>query len=88
MTNLFALDGVVAVVTGSSRGVAAVAPGYVDNVMAGFDVHADPRSDQRIKTFTPLGRVRPSTRSPPRTRSSRHPPPATPPDRSTPSTAI
>jgi NAD(P)-dependent dehydrogenase (short-subunit alcohol dehydrogenase family) len=24
--------------------------------MAGADVHADPRSDQRINTFTPLGR--------------------------------
>jgi len=36
--------------------VNAVAPGYVDNVMAGVDVHADPRSDQRINAFTPLGR--------------------------------
>lgn len=36
--------------------VNAVAPGYVSNIMAGVDVHNDPRSDQRITTFTPLGR--------------------------------
>ena len=36
--------------------VNAVAPGYVDNIMMGVEVHADPRSDQRIHTFTPLGR--------------------------------
>lgn len=36
--------------------VNAVAPGYVDNVMAGVVVHADPESDRRIRAFTPLGR--------------------------------
>jgi NAD(P)-dependent dehydrogenase (short-subunit alcohol dehydrogenase family) len=36
--------------------VNAVAPGYVDNVMAGVKVHADPESDKRIEMFTPLGR--------------------------------
>ena len=36
--------------------VNAVAPGYVDNVMAGVNVHADPESDKRIAMFTPLGR--------------------------------
>lgn len=36
--------------------VNAVAPGYVDNVMAGVSVHADPESDKRIAMFTPLGR--------------------------------
>lgn len=36
--------------------VNAVAPGYVDNVMAGVEVHSDPESERRIRTFTPLGR--------------------------------
>ncbi len=36
--------------------VNAVAPGYVDNVMSGVEVHSDPESDKRIRTFTPLGR--------------------------------
>ena len=36
--------------------VNAVAPGYVDNIMDGVVVHAVPASDQRINTFTPLGR--------------------------------
>lgn len=36
--------------------VNAVAPGYVDNIMAGVAVHADPASDERIRMFTPLGR--------------------------------
>jgi NAD(P)-dependent dehydrogenase (short-subunit alcohol dehydrogenase family) len=34
----------------------AVAPGYVDNVMAGVTVHADPASEERIRRFTPMGR--------------------------------
>jgi NAD(P)-dependent dehydrogenase (short-subunit alcohol dehydrogenase family) len=36
--------------------VNAVAPGYVNNIMAGVTVHADPSSEERIRTFTPLGR--------------------------------
>ena len=36
--------------------VNAVAPGYVDNIMAGVTVHADPASDARIRAFTPMGR--------------------------------
>lgn len=36
--------------------VNAVAPGYVANIMAGVVAHDDPKSDQRIATFTPLGR--------------------------------
>jgi len=36
--------------------VNAVAPGYVDNVMAGVQVHSDPETERRIRTCTPLGR--------------------------------
>ncbi len=36
--------------------VNAVAPGYVANIMDGVTAHDDPESDQRISTFTPLGR--------------------------------
>jgi NAD(P)-dependent dehydrogenase (short-subunit alcohol dehydrogenase family) len=36
--------------------VNAVAPGYVENIMAGVTAHADPASEARIKAFTPLGR--------------------------------
>jgi NAD(P)-dependent dehydrogenase (short-subunit alcohol dehydrogenase family) len=36
--------------------VNAVAPGYVANIMAGVTAHDDPASEQRITTFTPLGR--------------------------------
>jgi len=36
--------------------VNAVAPGYVATVMADVTAHADPASDRRINTFTPLGR--------------------------------
>jgi NAD(P)-dependent dehydrogenase (short-subunit alcohol dehydrogenase family) len=36
--------------------VNAVAPGYVQNIMAGVNVHSDPASDERIRRFTPLGR--------------------------------
>lgn len=36
--------------------VNAVAPGYVDNVMAGVKIHADPETEARIRTLTPLGR--------------------------------
>lgn len=36
--------------------VNAVAPGYVENVMAGVTVHSDPDEQERIRTFTPLGR--------------------------------
>lgn len=36
--------------------VNAIAPGYVANVMNAVTAHDDPASDQRINTFTPLGR--------------------------------
>lgn len=36
--------------------VNAVAPGYVANIMCGVTVHADPKSEDRIRTFTPMGR--------------------------------
>jgi NAD(P)-dependent dehydrogenase (short-subunit alcohol dehydrogenase family) len=36
--------------------VNAVAPGYVANIMDNVRAHDDPASDQRINTFTPLGR--------------------------------
>lgn len=36
--------------------VNAVAPGYVDNIMDSVTAHDDPASEQRIATFTPLGR--------------------------------
>jgi NAD(P)-dependent dehydrogenase (short-subunit alcohol dehydrogenase family) len=36
--------------------VNAVAPGYVENVMAGVTVHANPQEQERIRTCTPLGR--------------------------------
>ncbi len=36
--------------------VNAVAPGYVDNIMTGVMVHADPANEERIRTFTPLRR--------------------------------
>ncbi|TDW77519.1 SDR family NAD(P)-dependent oxidoreductase [Kribbella pratensis] len=36
--------------------VNAVAPGYVANIMDSVTAHDDPASDQRITTFTPLGR--------------------------------
>lgn len=36
--------------------VNAVAPGYVDNVMAGVTVHDNPASEDRIRRFTPMGR--------------------------------
>lgn len=36
--------------------VNAVGPGYVDNVMAGVVVHADPATEERIRTFTPMRR--------------------------------
>jgi NAD(P)-dependent dehydrogenase (short-subunit alcohol dehydrogenase family) len=37
--------------------VNAVAPGYLENVMAGAGtVHGDPATETRIRTFTPLGR--------------------------------
>ncbi|MEU3935672.1 glucose 1-dehydrogenase [Streptomyces sp. NPDC029044] len=36
--------------------VNAVAPGYVANIMDSVTAHDDPGSDQRINTFTPLGR--------------------------------
>lgn len=36
--------------------VNAVAPGYVANIMAGVVAHDDPKSDERIATFTPLAR--------------------------------
>ena len=34
----------------------AIAPGYVENIMAGVTVHADPEEKKRIQTFTPMGR--------------------------------
>lgn len=37
-------------------GVNAVAPGYVSNIMDSVTAHDDPASDERINTFTPLGR--------------------------------
>jgi NAD(P)-dependent dehydrogenase (short-subunit alcohol dehydrogenase family) len=37
--------------------VNAIAPGYLENVMAGAAAeHADPQKEQQIRTFTPLGR--------------------------------
>ena len=36
--------------------VNAVAPGYVENVMAGVEIHADPATEDRIRAFTPMGR--------------------------------
>jgi NAD(P)-dependent dehydrogenase (short-subunit alcohol dehydrogenase family) len=36
--------------------VNAVAPGYVENVMSGVTVHSNPKEQERINTFTPLGR--------------------------------
>ncbi|MFI7062348.1 SDR family NAD(P)-dependent oxidoreductase [Kribbella sp. NPDC050124] len=36
--------------------VNAIAPGYVANIMDSVTAHDDPASDQRINTFTPLGR--------------------------------
>lgn len=36
--------------------VNAVAPGYVANIMDSVTAHDDPASDERIATFTPLGR--------------------------------
>ena len=37
--------------------VNAIAPGYLENVMAGADAeHADPEKERQIRTFTPLGR--------------------------------
>jgi NAD(P)-dependent dehydrogenase (short-subunit alcohol dehydrogenase family) len=36
--------------------VNAVAPGYVDNVMAGVDIHSDAVTEARIRAFTPMGR--------------------------------
>jgi NAD(P)-dependent dehydrogenase (short-subunit alcohol dehydrogenase family) len=36
--------------------VNAVAPGYVANIMDNVTAHDNPASDQRINTFTPLGR--------------------------------
>ncbi|HRP99360.1 MAG TPA: SDR family NAD(P)-dependent oxidoreductase [Terrimesophilobacter sp.] len=36
--------------------VNAVAPGYVDNIMTGVTAHDDPKSEERILAFTPLGR--------------------------------
>lgn len=69
MSTLFDLTGRAAVVTGSSRGIglaiarallgqgaAVVVNGYVANIMDSVTAHDDPASDQRITTFTPLGR--------------------------------
>lgn len=36
--------------------VNAIAPGYVENIMTGVTVHADPKEKERIQTFTPMGR--------------------------------
>lgn len=36
--------------------VNAVAPGYVENIMAGVTVHSNPQEQERIRLFTPLGR--------------------------------
>lgn len=36
--------------------VNAVAPGYVANIMAGVTVHSDPKSEERIRQFTPMRR--------------------------------
>lgn len=36
--------------------VNAVAPGYVENVMAGVTVHSNPKEQERIRSLTPLGR--------------------------------
>jgi NAD(P)-dependent dehydrogenase (short-subunit alcohol dehydrogenase family) len=36
--------------------VNAIAPGYVSNIMDNVTAHDDPISEQRINTFTPLGR--------------------------------
>lgn len=34
----------------------AVAPGYVDNIMDGVEIHGDPETEARIRTFTPMRR--------------------------------
>lgn len=36
--------------------VNSVAPGYVENIMSGVTVHSTPEEQERIRTFTPLGR--------------------------------
>ena len=36
--------------------VNAVAPGYVENIMAGVSVHETPEENERIKRLTPMGR--------------------------------
>ncbi len=36
--------------------VNAVAPGYIDNIMDGVTAHGNKASENRIRTFTPLGR--------------------------------
>lgn len=36
--------------------VNAVAPGYVDNVMDGVEIHSDPGMEERIRIFTPMRR--------------------------------
>ena len=35
--------------------VNAIAPGYVENIMASVQAHSDPASEERIRRFTPLG---------------------------------